>query len=107
MELSTLIWSTTDPAIPHQPATACAHPFWQLYHSHKAFLSDNAVETNIIDSLDEDQIQQEISKNHLRDQIAHNIKAGVLMQTPGGEIKYSWRGMIYLWCQFLLDLVRL
>ena len=54
--------------------------FWQLYHSHKAFL---------------------------RDQIAHNIKAGVLMQTPGGEIKYSWRGMIYLWCQFLLDLVRL
>ena len=39
--------------------------------------------------------------------VAHNIKTGVLMQTPGGEIKYSWRGMIYLWCQFLLDLVRL
>ena len=66
--------------------------FWQLYHSHKAFLSVNAVETNIIDSLDEDQIQQEI-ENDLRDQIAHNIKAGVLMQTPGGEIKYSWRGI--------------
>ncbi len=56
--------------------------FWQLYHSHKAFLSDNAVETNIIDPLDEDQIQQEI-ENDLRDQIAHNIKAGVLMQTAG------------------------
>jgi len=80
--------------------------FWQLYQSHKAFLRDHAVETNLIDSLDEDQIQQEI-ENDLRDQIAHNIKAGVLMQTPGGEIKYSWRGMVYLWCQFLLDLVRL
>ena len=34
-------------------------------------------------------------------------RPGVLTQTAGGEIKYSWRGMIYLWCQFLLDLVRL
>ena len=41
------------------------HSFWQLYHSHKAFLSDNAVETHIIDPLDEDQIQQEI-ENDLR-----------------------------------------
>ena len=80
--------------------------FWQLYQSHKAFLRDHAVETNVIDPLDEDRIQHEI-ENDLRDQIAHNIKAGVLMQTPRGEIKYSWRGMIYLWCQFLLDLVRL
>ncbi|CAN5587827.1 hypothetical protein BH20VER3_BH20VER3_18960 [soil metagenome] len=80
--------------------------FWQLYHSHKAFLREHAVETDIIDPLDEEQVQQEI-ENDLRDQIAHNLKAGVLMQTPGGEIKYSWRGMIYLWCQFLLDLVRL
>src|SRR6266550_238309 len=60
--------------------------FWQLYQSHKAFLRDNAVETHIIDPLDEDRIQQEI-ENDLRDQIAHNIKAGVLMQTPSGEIK--------------------
>ena len=50
--------------------------------------------------------QDEI-ENDLRDQIAHNLEAGVLTQTPAGEIKYSWRGMIYLWCQFLLDLVRL
>jgi hypothetical protein len=80
--------------------------FWQLYQSHKAFLRDNAVETNVIDPLDEEQIQREI-ENDLRNQIAHNIAKGVLMQTAGGEIKYSWRGMIYLWCQFLLDLVRM
>ena len=46
-------------------------------------------------------------ENDLRDQIAHNIRAGVLKSTADGEVKYSWRGMIYLWCQFLLDLVRL
>jgi len=44
-------------------------------------------------------------KNDLRDQIAHNIKKGVLKSTPDGEVKYSWRGWVYLWCQFLLDLV--
>jgi hypothetical protein len=46
-------------------------------------------------------------ENDLRDQIAHNIDKGVLKPTGAGDVKYSWRGMIYLWCQFLLDLVRL
>src|SRR5215213_6848839 len=80
--------------------------FWQLYQSHKGYLRTNEVETSIIDSLDEDRIQLEV-ENDLRDQIAHNIKKGVLKPTPEGEVKYSWRGMVYLWCQFLLDLVRL
>jgi hypothetical protein len=46
-------------------------------------------------------------ENDLRDQIAHNVRAGVLKPAADDEVKYSWRGMIYLWCQFLLDLVRL
>ena len=77
--------------------------FWQLYQSHKEFLRQNQVETSVIDPLDEDRIQLEV-ENDLRDQIAHNIKKGVLKSTPDGEVKYSWRGMVYLWCQFLLDL---
>ena len=46
-------------------------------------------------------------ENDLREQIKHNIAAGVLKPADEGEVKYSWRGMIYLWCQFLLDLMRL
>src|SRR5216110_1193230 len=80
--------------------------FWQLYQSHREFLRQNQVEMSVIDPLDEDRIQLEV-ENDLRDQIAHNIKKGVLKSTPDGEVKYSWRGMVYLWCQFLLDLVRL
>jgi len=80
--------------------------FWQLYQSHREFLRRNNVEMSAIDALDEDKIQSEMEKD-LRDQIAHNIDKGVLRQTPDGEVKYSWRGMLYLWCQFLLDLVRL
>ena len=80
--------------------------FWQLYQSHGEFLSRNGVAPAEIDALDEDQIQEEMEKD-LRDQIEHNIHKGVLKQTAAGEVKYSWRGMIYLWCQFLVDLVRL
>jgi hypothetical protein len=80
--------------------------FWQLYQSHRQFLSRNGVDTAEIDALDEEQIQTEMEKD-LRDQIEHNIHKGVLKQTAAGEVKYSWRGMIYLWCQFLVDLVRL
>jgi hypothetical protein len=80
--------------------------FWQLYQSHKEFLRLHQVETRVINPMDEERIQLEIEKD-LRDQITHNIEKGVLTQTPAGEVKYSWRGMIYLWCQFLLDLVRL
>ena len=56
--------------------------------------------------MDEDRIQAEI-ENDLREQIAHNMKKGVLRPADKDEVKYSWRGMVYLWCQFLLDLVRL
>jgi hypothetical protein len=80
--------------------------FWQLYQSHREFLRRNSVDASGIDALDEERIEKEM-ENDLRDQIAHNIDKGVLKPTGAGDVKYSWRGMIYLWCQFLLDLVRL
>lgn len=80
--------------------------FWQLYQSHKEYLGLNRVEPGVIDAMDEDRIQTEI-ENDLREQIAHNVEKGVLKSANEKEVKYSWRGMVYLWCQFLLDLVRL
>jgi hypothetical protein len=80
--------------------------FWQLYQSHREFLRDNSVETEAIDPMDEDRIQAEIERD-LREQIAHNIEQRILTQANNGEVKYSVRGMFYLWFQFLLDLVRL
>jgi hypothetical protein len=80
--------------------------FWQLYQSHREFLRHNRIDSAQLGALDEEQIEAEMEKD-LRDQIAHNIHKGVLKQTATGDVKYSWRGMIYLWCQFLVDLVRL
>ncbi len=80
--------------------------FFELYQSHRKFLREHQIETNQLEVLDDARIQAEI-ENDLRSQIAHNVTAGVLTPANGEDVKYSWRGMVYLWCQFLLDLVRL
>ena len=80
--------------------------FLQMYESHRQFLNENRVRMEDLAELDPDTIQHEIQKD-LRAQITHNIAAGVLKQNAAGEIRYSWRGMVFIWLQFLRDLVRL
>jgi hypothetical protein len=80
--------------------------FLQMYESHRHFLNMNRVRLAELDELDPEAIQQDIQKD-LRAQITHNIAAGILTQRANGEIRYSWRGMFFIWMQFLRDLVRL
>lgn len=80
--------------------------FLQLYQSHLEFLKQNGVSVGQLEELSADQIQIEIQKD-LRAQIAHNIAKGVLTQAEEGQIRYSWRGLFFIWFQFLRDLVRL
>ncbi len=39
-------------------------------------------------------------------QIAYNLRCGVLRRLDGGFGCYAWRGMFYLWFQFLRDIFR-
>jgi hypothetical protein len=80
--------------------------YLQLYESHRDFLKSNNVAVAQLEDLSHDQIQQEIQKD-LRAQIAHNIAKGVLTDAGEGQIRYSWRGLFFIWFQFLRDLVRL
>ena len=80
--------------------------FLQVYESHRQFLNENRVRLEDLADPDPETIQLEIQKD-LRAQITHNIAAGVLKQNAAGEIRYSWRGMFFIWLQFLRDLVRL
>jgi hypothetical protein len=80
--------------------------FLQIYQSHRQFLNENRVRLDDLAELDPEMIQREIQKDQ-RSQITHNIAAGVLKQDAAGEIRYSWRGMFFIWLQFLRDLVRL
>jgi hypothetical protein len=80
--------------------------FMEIYASHCEFLRLNGVIVPDLDELDSERIQAGIQKD-LRSQIAHNISSGVLRKDGAGAIRYSWRGMLFIWFQFLRDLVRL
>ena len=79
--------------------------FLDLYFSHREFLSLHGIECDNLEPLAPEQIHLEIQQD-LRAQIAHNITVGVLTQSPSGEVRYSWRGLFFIWFQFLRDLVR-
>ena len=79
--------------------------FVELYESHRDFLRANGVIADDLEPLDPEKIQTEIQKD-LRSQITHNIAAGVLTRTASGEVRYSWRGLFFIWFQFLRDLAR-
>lgn len=80
--------------------------FLQIYESHRNFLREHHIDVSDLEELSGEQIQVEIQKD-LRAQIAHNLAQGVLTQAGEGQIRYSWRGLFFIWVQFLRDLVRL
>ncbi len=82
------------------------HTFLELYESHRAWLRRHEVAVDQLQELDAGKIQTEIQQD-LRAQILHNIAKGVLTETAEGHIRYSWRGLFFIWFQFLRDLVRL
>jgi hypothetical protein len=80
--------------------------FFELCSSHGAFLKKNQVTTDQLAKLEPEEIQDQIQKD-LRAQVLYNIAKGVLKRTDGGQIRYSWRGLFFIWVQCLRDLVRL
>ena len=80
--------------------------FVDLYDSHRDFLRRNGVIVPDLEPLDPEQLQLEIQKD-LAAQIQHNVAVGVLTPAGDGAVRYSWRGLLYIWVQFLRDLVRL
>ncbi|HEV7401609.1 MAG TPA: hypothetical protein VGO11_01735 [Chthoniobacteraceae bacterium] len=79
--------------------------FLELLESHRDFLRRNHIGLEALEPLKPEALQEEIQKD-LRAQVAHNLATGVLVQSTEGEVRYSWRGLFYLWFQFLRDLVR-
>ncbi len=80
--------------------------FLEMHESHKDWLRRNRVAVEELEELEPDNIPREIQRD-LRAQVTHNLAKGVLKETREGQIRYSWRGMLFIWFQFLRDLVRL
>jgi len=80
--------------------------FFALYESHRDFLHQNRVATAGLEVLDSEAMQKAI-EGDLRDQVNFNLTTGILRKNLAGEVRYSWRGLFFLWVQFLREFVRI
>lgn len=81
-------------------------PFDQLLSEHRYFLDASHVGVDAVLPQTGASICSHIEAD-LKRQIVHNLKLGLLSKVDGDKIRYSARGMLFLWVQFLRDLVRL
>ncbi len=81
-------------------------PFAALLQAHGEFLATERVAADAAINQQPEEILRSM-QNDLRGQITHNIAEGLLRRESGDLIRYTVRGMFYLWLQFLRDLVRI
>jgi len=74
-----------------------------LSRSHAGFLPE-ALGGEVC-LVDPDVIQSELQKD-FRGQLDHNLACGILRREGDSTIRYTVRGMFFLWFQFLRDFVR-
>ncbi|MDD5201155.1 MAG: hypothetical protein PHC88_15290 [Terrimicrobiaceae bacterium] len=80
--------------------------FGEMLAEHRLFLDRERVGVDsILDQTPESLGEQ--MESDMRRQIAHNLSCGVLKRDGTHLIRYSARGLFFLWVQFLRDLVRL
>jgi hypothetical protein len=77
----------------------------ELCLAHRAFVDKHAPQADIL-PLEPGHLQQ-LLQDDLQAQIKHNIRSGLLKRDGSQGVRYTWRGMFFLWFRFLLDFVRL
>lgn len=80
--------------------------FLDLHRSHGFFLARHGVGAERLTEIDPEQLQTMI-RDDLKRQLDHNVARGILRLTADGKLRYSWRGFLFLWRQFLIDLIRI
>src|ERR1700730_4876492 len=80
--------------------------FVAMCEAHQHLLMRNHVSVDTIPKLDPPQIPALLQQD-LTAQITHNVRAGLLARVDEEKVRYTWRGMFYLWFRFLWDFVRL
>jgi hypothetical protein len=79
--------------------------FQEMLAGHRLFLDRERVGCDAILPQAPDSLGTQIESD-MRRQIDHNLRCGVLKRDRANEIRYSARGLLFLWFQFLRDLVR-
>jgi hypothetical protein len=79
--------------------------FAALVGEHAAFLTDEGVSAEGLRAVDPEAVRHSV-EGDMETQMQHNISEGLLQAADDGHGRYSWRGMLYLWFQFLRDIFR-
>jgi hypothetical protein len=80
--------------------------FQNILAEHRLFLDREHVGVDAIVPQNPDALGPQLQSD-MRCQIDHNIRCGVLKRDDANTIRYSARGLLFLWVQFLRDLIRL
>lgn len=80
-------------------------PFTEMVENHLTFLKENGLTAEETSEQPPERICEEIRRS-VEKQISHNLEIGLLVKDADNFLRYSVRGMFFLWFQFLRDLVR-
>lgn len=110
------IWRTTN--FPFAPTLQCPPNvrwnhvpcerscFHQILKDHHAYLSRVKISTDHLRMPDPEEIEDGVEAE-MRNQVEHNLAAGIIQLTGDGNFQYSRRGLFFLWGQFIKDMIRL
>ena len=110
------IWRTTN--FPFAPTLQCPPNvkwnnvpcerscFHQILADHQRYLARVKVPGDQLRIPDPEQVEQSIEQE-MRKQVEHNLAAGLIHLTGDGHFQYSKRGLVFLWGQFIKDMIRL
>lgn len=110
------IWRTTN--FPFSPTLKCNPEinwnhvpceqscFHEILRDHLTFLKKKHVAHDDLRIPDPDEVEEDIEKE-MRNQIDHNLAHGIIELTGDGHFRYSVKGLLFLWKQFIKDMVRL
>jgi hypothetical protein len=109
------IWRTTN--FPFAPTLRCPpdvrwnhvpcgrNCFHEILGNHRDYLTQLKIPASQLWIPDPEEIECSIEAE-MRRQVAHNLATGVIRLTGDGHFQYSKRGLLFLWGQFLKDMVR-
>jgi hypothetical protein len=109
-------WRTTN--FPFAPTLRCSPSlrwnhvpcekscFHQILLDHRKFLGKMRVGEQQLVMPDPEFLEENIEAE-MRRQVDHNLKTGIIQLTGDGHFQYSKRGLLFLWYQFVKDMIRL
>ena len=80
--------------------------FHQILADHRKYLGRVRIPADHLRMPDPEEIEDSIEQE-MRAQVDHNLAAGLILLTGDGHFQYSKRGLVFLWGQFIKDMVRL